>query len=90
MTKNREFICQDLDVALLNDEERKTVTGWGAGSSFNQGIWQEPEIYMNRWRAYIGHGVLAEAVRDEELVKLAREIFGDVIDVDYIVDSIEK
>jgi hypothetical protein len=86
----REFICQDLDVALLNDEERKTVTGWGAGSSFNQGIWQEPEIYMNRWRAYIGHGVLAEAVRDEELVKLAREIFGDVIDVDYIVDSIEK
>jgi hypothetical protein len=86
----RKCICQDLNVTLINDEERKIVTGWGAGSSFNQGIWQEPEIYMNRWRAYIGHHVLAEAVRDEELVKLAREIFGDVIDVDFIVNSIEK
>ncbi|NLT71724.1 MAG: hypothetical protein GXX91_13680 [Verrucomicrobiaceae bacterium] len=86
----REKICRDLEVALLNDEERKVVTGWGAGSSFNQGIWQESETYMNRWRANSDHEVLVEAVKDEELVELARAIFGDVIDIDNIIDNVGR
>lgn len=86
----RERICRQLDVVLLNDEERKVVTGWGAGSSFNQGIWQQPDIYMNRWRAYGHHEILAEATRDEELMGLARAIFGDVIDIDDIIDHVGR
>src|SRR5690606_13017737 len=82
----RKGICQRLDVELLNDEERKIVTGWGAGSSFNQGIWQRPDTYMNRWRAYSAHEALVEASKDEELVELARAIFGDVMDIDNIID----
>ncbi len=83
----RRCICQKLKVDLLNDEERKIVTGWGAGSSFNEGIWQEPNIYLNRWRSFIGHRGLIEAAKDEELVELTETIFGDVLDVDDIVNS---
>lgn len=86
----RKGICQRLDVELLNDEERKIVTGWGAGSSFNEGIWQQPDTYMNRWRAYADHEVLVEATKDEELMELARLIFGDMIAIDHLIDQIGR
>lgn len=45
---------------------------------------------MNRWRANSDHEVLVEAVKDEELVELARAIFGDVIDIDNIIDNVGR
>jgi hypothetical protein len=81
----RRSICDSLGIPLLNDEERKVVTGWGAGSSFNEGMWQEPSIYSNRWKNYLHHPSLLNATRDEELVSLAKTIFHDVLDVDEIV-----
>jgi len=84
----RKQLCLKLDIELRHDEERKVVTGWGAGSSFNEGIWQQPDTYMNRWRSFLDNKSLFEATKDEELIHLARTIFKDVIDIDDIVEKI--
>ena len=86
----REWLCRQLELELQNDEERKVVTGWGAGSSFDKGVWQDPATYMNRWRAYAEHPSLFLAANDEELVLLARTIFGSVLDIDGILATVRK
>lgn len=85
----RRDLCRKLSVELENDEARKTVTGWGAGSSFDKGVWQEPPTYLNRWKRFQTHPVLIEAAKDEELIALTRSIFGDVMDVDAVLSSLK-
>lgn len=73
----RQALCRRLGIALLDDDSRHVVTGWGGGSSFCGMKRDSDEAYIERWRQFVDHEALREALMDDELMALNQTIFGE-------------
>lgn len=75
----RKQLAGKIDAELINDGACKTVTGWGAGSSFNGKRIQEPEMYLNRWRKFREHVEFKKLLENEDVLVCSNKIFGPIL-----------